>query len=114
MEPPQRALCPQREPPEPSEFPQLLADADLHIRYCLHDKALERLRKILSADPENLDGHERIYRVYVALGNLWGAHDQLLTLLRLYTRHGAVERAQPFLNRFLEKEPCSGRRATSV
>ena len=56
--------------PGKEQFAKLLTETEVYVKYGLHDKALEHLRKIFAVDPENLDAHEKAYHIYVASGNL--------------------------------------------
>jgi tetratricopeptide (TPR) repeat protein len=87
------------------QFAKLLTETDVYVKYGLHDKALEHLRKIFNVDPENLDAHEKAYHIYVAAQNQEQAHEQLLNVLRLCTRGSEVERAQPYLASILRTHP---------
>ncbi|HEX8539063.1 MAG TPA: hypothetical protein VF664_16455, partial [Cystobacter sp.] len=87
------------------QFSKLLTETDVYVKYGLHDKALEHLRKIFAVDPENLDAHEKAYHIYVASGNVAQAGEQLLNVLRLCTRRAEVQRAQPYLATILQQNP---------
>src|SRR5262249_14272010 len=54
--PPPAAITLSRE-----QIHKLLAETDVYVKYGLHDKALEHLRRIFAVDPENLDAHEKAY-----------------------------------------------------
>ncbi|MBE2253648.1 MAG: tetratricopeptide repeat protein [Myxococcus sp.] len=84
---------------------KLLTETDVYVKYGLHDKALEHLRKIFAAEPENIDAHEKAYAIYVASNNHAQAAEQLLNVLRLHTRLGDRERAQPYLASILQQNP---------
>ena len=73
------------EPPSSSSIPKLLKETDVYVKYGLHDKALEHVRKILAADPDNLEAHDRAKSVAVATGRTQDAVAELTTLVRLYT-----------------------------
>jgi tetratricopeptide (TPR) repeat protein len=98
-------------PPPPSgsqakeSLGKLLTETDVYVKYGLHDKALEHLRKVFNVDPENIDAHEKAYAIYVASSNTAQASEQLLNVLRLHTRRGDAERAQPFLQTILQQNP---------
>ncbi|WP_224366854.1 tetratricopeptide repeat protein [Hyalangium versicolor] len=109
---------PQTSPPRPvtatpaptgpltrEQLAKLLTETDVYVKYGLHDKALEHLRKIFAVDPENLDAHEKAYNIYVAAGNTVQASEQLLNVLRLCTRREEVQRAQPYLVTILQQNP---------
>jgi pilus assembly protein FimV len=87
------------------QLSKLLTETDVYVKYGLHDKALEHLRKIFAVDPENLDAHEKAYSIYVSAGNTTQAGEQLLNVLRLCTRRSEVQRAQPYLATILQQNP---------
>jgi len=91
--------------PGKDQFSKLLTETEVYVKYGLHDKALEHLRKIFAVDPENLDAHEKAYHIYVASGNAAQASEQLLNVLRLCTRREEVQRAQPYLATILQQNP---------
>ncbi|NOJ78618.1 tetratricopeptide repeat protein [Myxococcus xanthus] len=98
-------------PPAPAgmgreQLSKLLTETDVYVKYGLHDKALEHLRKVFSVEPENLDAHEKAYQIYVASGNMAQASEQLLNVLRLCTRTADVQRAQPYLATILQENPA--------
>jgi tetratricopeptide (TPR) repeat protein len=84
---------------------KLLTETDVYVKYGLHDKALEHLRKVFNVDPENLDAHEKAYHIYVGSQHTVEAGEQLLNVLRLMTRRAEVERAQPYLKTVLQQNP---------
>lgn len=84
---------------------KLLTETDVYVKYGLHDKALEHLRKVFAIDPENIDAHEKAYAIYVASNNQNQAFEQLLNVLRLHTRSGDSVRAQPYLTTILQTQP---------
>ncbi|MGA9522761.1 MAG: hypothetical protein WBV82_14935, partial [Myxococcaceae bacterium] len=87
------------------QLAKLLTETDVYVKYGLHDKALEHLRRVFAVDPENLDAHEKAYNIYVAASNAAAASEQLLNVLRLCTRREEVQRAQPYLATILQQNP---------
>jgi pilus assembly protein FimV len=75
------------------------------VKYGLHEKALEHLRRIFSVEPENLAAHEKAYHIYRSAGQSPQASEQLLNVLRLFTRRLESERAQPYLDTLLAEAP---------
>src|ERR1700682_598515 len=69
-----------------SQVPKLLKETEVYVKYGLHDKATEHLRRIFSVDPDNIDAHERAKTVALAMGNTEEAVASLTTLLRLCTQ----------------------------
>ena len=84
---------------------KLLTETDVYVKYGLHDKALEHLRKVFAVEPENIDAHEKAYAIYVASNNHAQAFEQLLNVLRLHTRSADAPRAQPYLAAILQQNP---------
>jgi pilus assembly protein FimV len=113
--PPPRRPTPIPAPPPPpaatavpltgEQLHKLLAETDVYVKYGLHDKALEHLRRVFAVDPENLDAHEKAYIIYRSANQGPQASEQLLNVLRLCTRGLEVERAQPYLDTLLEEAP---------
>ena len=108
----QAAVPPPPPPPPPApvtlsreQIQKLLAETDVYVKYGLHDKALEHLRRIFAVDPENLDAHEKAYVIYRSAGQAAQATEQLLNVLRLCTRGLERKRAQPYLDTLLSEAP---------
>jgi tetratricopeptide (TPR) repeat protein len=110
----QAAPPPPPPPPPPAPAPvslsreqiqKLLAETDVYVKYGLHDKALEHLRRVFAVDPENLDAHEKAYVIYRSAGQGAQATEQLLNVLRLCTRGLERKRAQPYLDTLLSEAP---------
>ena len=111
----QAAAPPPPPPPPPApaapvsltreQIHKLLAETDVYVKYGLHDKALEHLRRIFAVDPENLDAHEKAYIIYRAAGQGAQATEQLLNVLRLCTRGLERQRAQAYLDTLLSEAP---------
>lgn len=103
-----RAPAPAAAAAEPSKdlnLAKLLTETDVYVKYGLHDKALEHLRKVFAVDPENIDAHEKAYHIYEAANQHAQAQEQLLNVLRLHTRSGDRPRAAPYLNTILQQNP---------
>ena len=84
---------------------KLLTETDVYVKYGLHDKALEHLRRVFQVDPENLEAHEKAYHIYVNAQQSAEAGEQLLNVLRLCARAEEVERGQGYLDALLESQP---------
>ncbi len=91
--------------PKGDSLAKLLTETDVYVKYGLHDKALEHLRRIFATEPENIDAHEKAYAIYVASNNHAQAAEQLLNVLRLHTRGGDRQRAQPYIATILQQNP---------
>lgn len=91
--------------PRGENLSKLLTETDVYVKYGLHDKALEHLRKVFALEPENIDAHEKAYAIYVASNNHAQSFEQLLNVLRLHTRSADAARAQPYLATILQQNP---------
>ncbi|HXX30685.1 MAG TPA: tetratricopeptide repeat protein [Myxococcaceae bacterium] len=103
--PPPPPPPPAAPPLRPEQVQKLLTETDVYVKYGLHEKALEHLRRIFIADPENLEAHEKAYHIYRGAGQPAQASEQLLNVLRLFTRRLEAERAQPYLDTLLAEVP---------
>ncbi len=103
--PPPPPPPPAAPPLRPEQVQKLLTETDVYVKYGLHEKALEHLRRIFSVDPENLAAHEKAYHIYRSAGQSAQASEQLLNVLRLFTRRLESERAQPYLDTLLAEAP---------
>ncbi len=93
------------EAPRAENLGKLLTETDVYVKYGLHDKALDHLRKVFAVEPENLEAHEKAYAIYLASHNTQQAAEQLLNVLRLHTRGGDSVRAKPYLDTILRDNP---------
>jgi len=103
--PPPPAPPPAAPPLRPEQVQKLLTETDVYVKYGLHEKALEHLRRIFSVDPENLAAHEKAYHIYRSANQTAQASEQLLNVLRLFTRRLEADRAQPYLDTLLAEAP---------
>jgi pilus assembly protein FimV len=65
------------------EVAKILTEADVYIKYGLHEKAVEHLRQIFSRDPDNAEVHHKLKDLYLQLGRFQEASRELLYLGRL-------------------------------
>src|SRR5262249_4952765 len=63
-----------------AQVPKLIKETEVYIKYGLHDKAQEHLKRILEADPDNIDAHEKAKMVALAMGNTAEAKASLETM----------------------------------
>ena len=83
---------------------KLLTETDVYVKYGLHDKAIEHLKKVFALDPQNLDGHEKAKDLFKQAGNQDAAAQELVTLIQL-TQNGEPERARGYLSELLSVNP---------
>jgi tetratricopeptide (TPR) repeat protein len=110
--PPAVAIAP---PPPPSAGPppaaaaekiaKLVTEADVYVKYGLHDKALDHVRKILAVDPESPDGHEKAREIHAAAGRPADAAESAVRAVRALQARGQAERAREALARLRQLAP---------
>lgn len=92
-------------PVTPEQIAKLLTETDVYVKYGLHDKAVEHLKKVFAADPESIEAHEKAVHLY-SVANDGAAHlDYLLRTIRLCLARGELERARTHVHRLCEKDP---------
>lgn len=75
---------PPAQPAGPVSVPKLLKETEVYVKYGLHEKALEHLRKIFAAEPENLEAHEKARHLAQVMGRPADGAASLAVLVRLY------------------------------
>jgi pilus assembly protein FimV len=86
------------------EVAKILTEADVYIKYGLHEKAVDHLRQVFTRDPDNVEVHLKLKDLYMQLGRFPEAARELLFLGRQHLtkdRRGAAV----YLNEALELDP---------
>ncbi|HEY7726205.1 MAG TPA: tetratricopeptide repeat protein, partial [Anaeromyxobacteraceae bacterium] len=78
----------------PEAIPKLLTETDVYVKYGLHQKALDHLRKVFEIDPGHLDAREKARDIRRAAGDTAGAADEGARAVRLALDLGLSDRAQ--------------------
>ena len=82
------------------EIAKILTETDVYLKYGLHQKAVEHLRRVFALDPENAEAREKLKEVYLAQGR---EDDAVAELMKL--AEGALasdpERAEAYLREVL-------------
>src|SRR4051812_13221526 len=76
------------EPAAPGSIGKLLKETEVYVKYGLHEKALDHLRKIFAAEPDNVEAHEKAKTLALATNRKDDAVAELVILLRLYLEKG--------------------------
>ena len=84
---------------------KLLTETDVYVKYGLHDKALEHLRKVLAVDPNSPDAHERAREIHLAAGRPSEAGDAGVAAVRAWLARGMPDRARDALFRLRHIDP---------
>jgi pilus assembly protein FimV len=82
------------------EIAKILTETDVYVKYGLHQKAVDHLRKVFAIDPENVEARERLKDVLLAQGR---EREAIVELLRLAEVTAAFdsERAEGYLREVL-------------
>jgi pilus assembly protein FimV len=82
------------------EIAKILTETDVYLKYGLHQKAVEHLRRVFALDPENIEAREKLKEVYLAQGR---EDDAVAELLKLAETAVAIdpERAESYLREVL-------------
>ncbi|MCE9571528.1 MAG: tetratricopeptide repeat protein [Deltaproteobacteria bacterium] len=62
------------------EISKILTETDVYLKYGLHQKAVEHLRRVFALDPENTEAREKLKEVYLAQGREADAVAELMKL----------------------------------
>ncbi|HTJ43875.1 MAG TPA: tetratricopeptide repeat protein [Kofleriaceae bacterium] len=82
------------------EISKILTETDVYLKYGLHQKAVEHLRRVFALDPENIEAREKLKEVYLAQGR---EDDAIAELIKLAESTVAIdpERAEAYLREVL-------------
>lgn len=83
---------------------KLLTETEVYVKYGLHDKAVEHLKKVFALDPDNLDGHEKAKNLFIEAGNNEAAGHELVALINLEI-DGNPDKAKEYLNELYQYAP---------
>lgn len=82
------------------EISKILAETDVYVKYGLHQKAVDHLRRIFSLDPDNVEAHERLKDIFVSQGREQEAEVELLKLAEVIAP-ADPDRAEAYLHELL-------------
>jgi tetratricopeptide (TPR) repeat protein len=89
------------------EIVKILTETDVYVKYGLHQKAIDHLRKVFDLDPHNLEARERLKDILVTQGRVAEAVQELL---RMAEQMGPIEpdRAEIYLREMIRIAPDDG------
>jgi len=82
------------------EISKILAETDVYVKYGLHQKAVDHLRRVFTLDSENVEAHERLKDILISQGREQEAEVELLKLAELVAA-GDPDRAEIYLQELL-------------
>ncbi|HUS33291.1 MAG TPA: tetratricopeptide repeat protein, partial [Kofleriaceae bacterium] len=65
------------------EISKILAETDVYVKYGLHQKAVDHLRRVFTLDEQNVEAHERLKDIFISQGREDEAVQELLKLAEL-------------------------------
>ena len=95
-------------PPPPAvatPIGRLLTEADVYLKYGLHQKALDHVQKILDEDAENPDALERVRDIRDAMGDRQGAVEAADRVVQSLLARGGEGRAEHAIERLRQLAP---------
>ncbi len=82
------------------EISKILAETDVYVKYGLHQKAVDHLRRVFGLDPDNVEAHERLKDIFLSQGREQEAEVELLKLAELVAS-ADPDRAEHYLQELL-------------
>jgi tetratricopeptide (TPR) repeat protein len=89
----------------PEAIPKLLTETDVYLKYGLHEKALEHLKKVFAIDPEHLDAREKAMELRALRNDAAGAAEEAVKAARSALARGLEDRARALVARLRELSP---------
>lgn len=84
------------------EISKILAETDVYVKYSLHQKAADHLRRVFTLDADNVEAHERLKDILLAQGREREAEAALLRLAELVAPSDP-DRAEDYLRELLAR-----------
>jgi tetratricopeptide (TPR) repeat protein len=82
------------------EISKILAETDVYVKYGLHQKAIDHLRRVFTLDADNVEAHERLKDILVSQGREQEAEVELLKLAEVVAP-ADPDRAEAYLHELL-------------
>jgi tetratricopeptide (TPR) repeat protein len=82
------------------EISKILAETDVYVKYGLHQKAVDHLRRVFTLDADNVEAHERLKDIFISQGREQEAEVELLKLAELIAPSDP-DRAEQYLQELL-------------
>jgi tetratricopeptide (TPR) repeat protein len=103
--PPLRSAGPVAPPVGSDVVQKLLTETDVYVKYGLHDKALDHLKKVFAVDPESPEANERAREIHLAAGRPSEAGDAGVAAVQGYLARGNGDKAKEALYRLRHIDP---------
>ncbi|HET6611853.1 MAG TPA: tetratricopeptide repeat protein [Kofleriaceae bacterium] len=86
------------------EIIKILTETEVYVKYGLHQKAIDHLKRIFELDPGNVEAHEQLKDIYLSQGRQRDAISQLIALARR-TSLSEPQRAEEYLREVAAIDP---------
>ena len=86
-----------------------IIDADIFLRYGLLDEALDILERLKLEEPENVEVHERLKKIYIEKDDKEQAVTECLILARLHEKEGRLDQKAVELDEAFKIDPADPR-----
>ena len=83
------------------EIVKILTETDVYVKYGLHQKAIDHLRRVFDLDASNLEARERLKEILISQGREDEAITELTTLAETVAAHDP-DRAEAYLREVLQ------------
>jgi len=90
----------------PEALAKLLSETDVYVKYGLHAKALDHLKKVLALDPELPEAHERARDIHVGARRPADAAREAALAVRLHAVRGQLDPGRDAYARLREIAPA--------
>ena len=90
----------------PEAIPKLLTETDVYVKYGLHEKALEHLKKVFAIDPDHLEAHEKALQLRATRNDVAGAADEAVRVAYIALARGLGDRVEAAVARLRELDPA--------
>ncbi|HEX7839882.1 MAG TPA: tetratricopeptide repeat protein, partial [Kofleriaceae bacterium] len=84
------------------EISKILAETDVYVKYNLHQRAVDHLRRVFTLDADNVEAHERLKDIFLSQGHEREAESELLRLAELVAPSDP-DRAEDYLQELLAR-----------
>lgn len=88
-----------------ADVQKLLTETDVYLKYGLHDKAADHLRRILAAAPESIAAHQKAKELHLLTGDLAAVAAELVIVAHLSFEEGNSSQAKVFVEQLREVAP---------
>ena len=87
------------------DIAKILTETDVYVKYGLHDKALDHLKRAVALDPQCADAHEKAREIHVSAGRPADAARSGALAVRAFVARGQLDLARDAVSRLRQIAP---------